>query len=893
MPITALPPTTVRAIGSTSAITDPYSVVKELVDNALDAASSSLVVEISQNTLDVIQVKDNGYGIPSEDHQFVCKHAFTSKIQTVDDLKRIGGTSLGFRGEALASIADISGGVTITTRIETEVAGSCLKYGRDGELAETQRTSHPVGTTVRVTEFLKHVPVRRQTVLKYAAKNVTRIKKLLQAYAMAQPSKRISLKVLKAKNENNNWLYAPQSTESLADKAIKIVGIEASSCCEIRKFPSETSEDEDVRGYQVVSFLPKADTDFSKVNNTGQFFNVDGRPLSTSRGIGQDIVKLYKTYLRSASSKLATPVSISDPFFCLRIQCPLASYDVNIEPSKDDVLFEDRDLVLSLVDSLLHEQYGDLKNSNQKKPTKVKQTDSNAASSGVGFELLMARKRPAPVIDQPQGSAEAAVDTAVTTPLMRPLNLTETISPGSSRHSCLQSPVRPSNAANGNSDFINPWSITKINVPVYTPDRERVSAQVTNHRPLGLDGSPHGFVQTSEQSHAYQTPSNSREFFSPPQSRGTSDSPLSHRQRHRDPQQSPVTETPVSNGSRSHARERDRERYGNGALDTWFQKTTQMSLQQSPSNPSLEQETGHAPLSQLAQRRFVFPTERSIQESSVDDRSPSPLHEMPNETRHSAQGDNTLPPNSNGHLPESMNSGRGFPVLEKWAASLHQGMDTENYLGLEQALDFERRKKEAMQSRRTQSNDRVRTSSSQPGPSSSHSPHRNRYLAARAALTSDIPSDALPLFSFNQPNPKPSLSPHDSRAYLMRHSSGHQQSGSQKEDPKSRRLHTSKLPFEKITDGCDLHDLCLPLPSDLSAISESFNLTKGYDIYTQQGENSEAFLPSTESPVALWSQQLAILINKQYQTRDKSQSPKWRVDLSSVVEQHLKNHHAV
>ncbi|KAJ5818829.1 DNA mismatch repair protein C-terminal [Penicillium riverlandense] len=894
MPITALPPTTIRAIGSTSAITDPYSVVKELVDNALDAASSSLVVEISQNTLDVIQVKDNGYGIPSEDHKFVCKHAFTSKIRTTDDLRTIGGTSLGFRGEALASVANMSGGITITTRIESEAAGSCLKYGRDGELMEAQRTSHPVGTTVRITEFLKHIPVRRQTVLKSAAKNITRIKKLLQAYAMARPSKRLSLKVLKAKNENNNWVYAPHSTESFADTAMKIVGTEASSCCEIRKFSSEPSEQGQGRCYQLVSFLPKADTDFSRVNNTGQFLNVDGRPLSTSRGIGQDIVKLYKTYLRSASSKVATAVSISDPFLCLQIQCSQASYDVNIEPSKDDILFEDRDLVLSLVESLLHEQYGDLGNSNEKKPTKAKKTASNATSNGPGFELLMARKRPATVINKPQGSAEAAVDTAVTTSLMQPLNSTETTSPVNSPHSPFQSPLRSSNAANRNSEFINPWSITKMNVPPYTSERQRILARGAIHPRSGLDGNPHGFRQTNEHSHVYQTPSNSRELLSPPQSRVTSVSPLSHRQRHHGPQQSAVTETSVSNGSRNATRVRNRERYGNGALDTWFQNTTQMSLQQSPSSGSLEQETEPTPLSQLANGRFAFPTETSIQDSSFDDRRPSSLHETPNETsHHSATGDNTLPPISNDHLPESMNSGRGFPVLEKWAASLHQGMNNESYPGLEQALDFERRKKEAMQNRRTQSNERVRTSSSQPGPSSSKSPHRNRYLAARAALTSDINSVALPVFSFNQPNPTPSLSLHDPRAYLMRHSSGHRESDPQKEGPKSRRLHTSKLPFERITEGCDLHNLCLPLPSDLSVIFESFSLTKCHDIYTQRGENSEAFLPSTESPVSLWSQRLAILINRQYRTRDDSQSPEWRADLSSVVEKHLKSYDAV
>lgn len=120
-----------------------------------------------------------------------------------------------------------------------------------------------MGTTVRITEFLKHIPVRRQTVLKSAAKNVTGIKKLLQAYAMARPLMRISLKVLKAKNENNNWMYAPQSTGSFADAAMKIVGTEASSCCEIRKFSSVPSEQGHESGYQIVSFLPKADTSMS------------------------------------------------------------------------------------------------------------------------------------------------------------------------------------------------------------------------------------------------------------------------------------------------------------------------------------------------------------------------------------------------------------------------------------------------------------------------------------------------------------------------------------------------------------------------------------------------------------------------------------------------------
>lgn len=134
MPIAALPPTTVRAIGSTSVISDPCSVIKELLDNALDAGASSVVVEVSQNTVDVLQVKDNGHGISSDDHAFVCRRTYTSKLQTVEDLRSIGGTSLGFRGEALASVAEMCGSLTVLTRVDGETVGSSIKYGRDGSI---------------------------------------------------------------------------------------------------------------------------------------------------------------------------------------------------------------------------------------------------------------------------------------------------------------------------------------------------------------------------------------------------------------------------------------------------------------------------------------------------------------------------------------------------------------------------------------------------------------------------------------------------------------------------------------------------------------------------------------------------------------------------------------
>ena len=134
MPIAPLPDSTVRAIGSSLVLNDACSVVKELVDNALDAIATSVTVEISLDALDIIQVKDNGQGIGVEDRQLICKRGCTSKIRTFEDLDKLGGSFLGFRGEALASVAELSEAVALTTRVDGEVVGTTLKFGRDGSL---------------------------------------------------------------------------------------------------------------------------------------------------------------------------------------------------------------------------------------------------------------------------------------------------------------------------------------------------------------------------------------------------------------------------------------------------------------------------------------------------------------------------------------------------------------------------------------------------------------------------------------------------------------------------------------------------------------------------------------------------------------------------------------
>ena len=245
MPIAALSSNTVQVIGSSQVLTDSTAVVKELVDNALDGRATAIFVEVSTNTLDVIQVKDNGHGITPEDRSMLGRRYCTSKIRDLEDLANVGGQSLGFRGEALASAAEMSGSMMIITRVEGEPAATSIKVKRQGGIerhghsrthyvwmlmpsSSEKKTSHPVGTTIRVVDFLKSIPVRRQTALKAPSKLMFKIKNMIQAYALARPTVRFSLKVVKAQNDKGNWMYAPTngliSEVVMTNAAMQVVG---------------------------------------------------------------------------------------------------------------------------------------------------------------------------------------------------------------------------------------------------------------------------------------------------------------------------------------------------------------------------------------------------------------------------------------------------------------------------------------------------------------------------------------------------------------------------------------------------------------------------------------------------------------------------------------------
>lgn len=413
-------------------------------------------------------------------------------------------------------------------------------------------------------------------------------------------------------------------------------------------------------------------------------------------------------------------------------------------------------------------------------------------------------------------------------------------------------------AYSANRESLNPWTITKIITPVNRPGPASTD---TSARRLSVDrtwpspGQHRNSESASRRSSvASCLPSPSASDSSPtsnsPPGLSSSGTPF------------PISQTSPSlrtNYAKRAARERDRERYGNGSLDTWFGKTTQVGLSriaaEDPSSPE-EQES----LTQLAQERFGSETQPSPSQSTPAGRS----HVEDSSSRTPTSPLSTRSQHSPSEVPTARPE-PGWKRLDQWSSRLHELSQPTATPGLAEALDFENRKREAIQTRREQ----IRRRQEQSTPASS--PHLNRYLAARAALSEDRPEGGQSGTAMN---------PHDPRAYLMRHRA--YQENNMTGDERPRRVNTNKLPFENIPDG-GLHKTGLVLTQDLSTLAASFSQTSRVDMYTESGCQYEGLTAETEPDIInLWSSRLSGLIKKQFRDEQGSMAHNLQFDFSSI-----------
>ena len=202
--------------------------------------------------------------------------------------------------------------------------------------------------------FLRAVPVRRKLMLKEAKKHCAKIKHLLQSYALARPSVRLSLRILKPKagennDRNNDWIYAcrpgTDKNSAVRDAAMQIIGRECVNQC-----IWTTSQFE---GYDAQALLPKSDADFKKVMGYGQFLSVDSRPIRASGETVKGVVTAFREMLRQHYGV----EEVRYPFLCLNLICPRGSYDPSREPMKDNIAFEKPHVIMELVQRLFLNVY--------------------------------------------------------------------------------------------------------------------------------------------------------------------------------------------------------------------------------------------------------------------------------------------------------------------------------------------------------------------------------------------------------------------------------------------------------------------------------------------------------------------------------------------------------
>jgi DNA mismatch repair protein MutL len=355
MPISALPQDTICRIGATLAITSPVALLKELLDNAIDSGATSIDVIVSSNTVDRVEVRDNGHGIHPDDFDSLGRPGHTSKLRSFDELDTLGGSSLGFRGVALASASAVSN-VSLTTSVSTEPVATVMSLTKGGGISAQRHSPAPVGTTVCATDLFAHLPVRLEATVKEAPRHLAKMKELLYSYALARH--RIRLRFVVPKTPTLSWSYAPAAHGGVREAAMQLFGTELASQCIFEISPSRSPEAPSSNrlngldastnretGPVFEALLPKPSADVRKIGR-GAFISVDSRPISSVRGTAKKLYALFKERISAHFSQAHSSDVPKNPFLSLNIRCPSRYYDMNIEALKDDVLFKDEQQVL-------------------------------------------------------------------------------------------------------------------------------------------------------------------------------------------------------------------------------------------------------------------------------------------------------------------------------------------------------------------------------------------------------------------------------------------------------------------------------------------------------------------------------------------------------------------
>ena len=318
--VRVLPLHVANKIAAGEVVERPASVVKELVENALDAGARKISVSVTQGGRKLIAVQDDGCGMTKDDAVLSLERQATSKIRDVTDIEEI--DTLGFRGEAIPSIASVSR-FTLTTRRADDDEGTLIQVNA-GILAEVRAAGCPPGTLVEVRDLFCNVPARRKFLRSYATEE-SHVREVFTVHALAHPSVGFSLSV------DGRELYRLAPADNLADRIRELFGDEFLANA-LTLGGNQTVGHSNIHVSGLIE-MPNLSTPTRR----DQYVFVNGRP-ATSASIAY---ALREAYQRRAGD--------TRPAAVIFIELPPNQVDVNVHPTKREVRFRDNVAVKSAI----------------------------------------------------------------------------------------------------------------------------------------------------------------------------------------------------------------------------------------------------------------------------------------------------------------------------------------------------------------------------------------------------------------------------------------------------------------------------------------------------------------------------------------------------------------
>ncbi|KAF4340368.1 DNA mismatch repair PMS2 [Fusarium beomiforme] len=335
---------TVHQIQSGQVIVDLCSVVKELVENSVDAGATSIDVRFKNQGLDLIEVADNGSGIAPANYPSVALKHHTSKLSSYSDIATL--ETFGFRGEALASLCALSI-VSITTCQQGEAPkGTKLSFEPSGALKGTAVVAASKGTTVSVERLFHNLPVRRRELERNIKREWNKVIALLGQYACIQTNLKFSVSQQPTKGKRIH-LFSTKGNPTTRENIINIFGAKtmtvlvpldltlemqpSTSSSALQMDPKNKSSSKEVR---IVGHVSRPSHGDGRQTPDRQMFFVNGRPCGLPQ-FAKAFNEVYKSYNNSQA-----------PFILADIQLDTHMYDVNVSPDKRSILLHDQNQLL-------------------------------------------------------------------------------------------------------------------------------------------------------------------------------------------------------------------------------------------------------------------------------------------------------------------------------------------------------------------------------------------------------------------------------------------------------------------------------------------------------------------------------------------------------------------